>query len=208
MYFLIDYRLLLQENMKLIEINKTLYRKRLNIVIVSFIASLAICSLLFGSIFIELFGEPSQVTNTVNEISIQVGGETIEDKNSNFKYNLLGVILSLIGCGATLYLSRNSAFFKEIYYVWQLKQIHNTIYRRLKKINAAATINESQSDVNALIILKFYYDSLKQVYLLDDNTLVISALEKKAESLENTINSQNFTVSIEQFNLDLLALYK
>ena len=65
--------------MKLIEIDKALYRKRLNIVIVAFIATLTVVALLFGAVLIELFATPI----TSPEVS-------------NFRFNLLGVILALI----------------------------------------------------------------------------------------------------------------
>ena len=43
--------------MQLIEINKTRYRKHLNIIIVSFVATLLALSLAFGSILIYFFSD-------------------------------------------------------------------------------------------------------------------------------------------------------
>ena len=45
--------------MKLIEIEKQLYRKRLNHIIICFVSSFAILSLVFGSLLITLFSEPN-----------------------------------------------------------------------------------------------------------------------------------------------------
>jgi hypothetical protein len=89
-----------------------------------------------------------------------------------------------------------------VYYVWQIKQQQNAIYRKLKKIKAAA-----DDDVNALIILNFYYTSLKQIYLLDDNTLTMSKLDKDISELNTRIENKNLTLSTDQFNKSLLVDY-
>jgi len=182
--------------MKIIEIDKKTYRKRLNIVIVSFIAIFAILAVTFGTALIAMFA--SDVTLIDN-----VSGET----NSNFKYNLLGVILALLVSGGILHQLRHSVFFKEIYYVWRLKQLHNIIYRRLKKIKAAAK-NDPKVDINALIVLNYYYIGLKQLYLLDDNTLVISTLHKNIAELDTILTSKNIEVTSEQFEPEMLVSYK
>jgi len=165
--------------MQLIDIDKTRYRKHLNIVIVSFISALLVLALIFGQLLIASFAQEG-----VN----------------NFRYNLLGVVLSLLGCAAILHTLKHSTFFKEIYYVWQVKQIQNSIYRKLKKIKAAANNN----DINALVVLSFYYQSLKQVYQLDDNTLTISKVDKDFSDLENQITNENLTISAEKFDKKLL----
>jgi len=168
--------------MQLINIDKVRYRKHLNIIIAGFIATLLVLALSFGQLLIISFAEAG-----VN----------------NFRYNLLGVILAIFACAAILHTLKNSDFFKEIYYVWQVKQIQNLIYRKLKKIKAAA----DSDDINALIILSFYYQSLKQVYELDDNTLTITTVNKDLSDLNETITNKNLSVSAEQFDQKLLASY-
>jgi len=182
--------------MKLIEIDKNVYRKRLNIVILCFIASLAILAIAFGALFIEIFA--SDIPKIENITS---------EQSSNFRYNLMGVILAMLVCMGILHRLRNSEYFKEIYYVWRLKQIHNTIYRRLNKIKSSAK-NEQAIDVNALIILNYYYIGLKQLYLLDDNTLILSTLHKNTEELNNTLTDRKIEISSEQFKQEMLASYK
>ncbi len=168
--------------MQLIEINKIRYRKHLNIVIAGFIGTLLVLALVFGQLLIAAFAQEG-----VN----------------NFRYNLLGVVLSLLACAAILHTLKTSNFFKEIYYVWQVKQIQNLIFRKLKKVKAAAN-----NDVpNALIILSFYYQSLQQVYQLDDNTLTITKVNKDLSDLQETIANKNFTISVEQFDKKLLSSY-
>ncbi len=187
--------------MQLIEIDKVRYRKHLNIVIVGFVATLLVLSLAFGSILIYFFSDidltvVSQATGDLTEQA-----EIVSE--SNFKFNLLGVILSLLACMAILHSLKNTKFFNEIYYVWQLKQIHNSIFRKLKAIKIAV----KKDDINAFIILNFYYHSLKQIYLLDDNTLTISSVEKNIVELNDKIQSKNLAIELEQFDKSLLVAY-
>jgi len=168
--------------MQLIEIDKRRYRKHLNIVIVGFISMLLVLALIFGQVLIASFAQEG-----VN----------------NFRYNLLGVVLSLLGCAAILHTLKHSDFFKEIYYVWQVKQIQNLIYRKLKKVKAAV----KNDDTNAFIVLSFYYQSLKQVYQLDDNTLTITKVNKDLTDLQATIANKNLAISAEQFDKTLLSSF-
>jgi hypothetical protein len=168
--------------MQLMNIDKALYRKNLNIVIVGFIATLLILALIFGQLLISIFSQEGV---------------------SNFRYNLLGVVLALLACMAILHTLKQSIFFKEIYYVWQIKQIQNLIYRKLKKIKNAAKNSEKE----ALIILTFYYQSQQQIYQLDDNTLTMSKLNKDISDLQETISNQALIISAEQFDKKLLSSY-
>jgi hypothetical protein len=169
--------------MQLINIDKARYRKHLNIVIGGFIVTLLILSLVLGQLLIASFGQ---------------------EGINNFRYNFLGVVLALLACGAVLHSVKNSLFFKEIYYVWQVKQIQNLIFRKLKKIKAAAENDEA----NALIILLYYYQSLQQVYQLDDNTLTITSVDKKLNELQETITNKCLDISAEQFTKKLLDSYR
>lgn len=168
--------------MKLINIDKTRYRKHLNIIIAGFIGTLLVLALMFGQLLITVFAQ--------------------EDV-SNFRYNLLGVVLSLLACAAILHTLKNADFFKEIYYVWQIKQIQNSIYRKLKKIKSAANNDEE----DALTILAFYYQSLQQVYQLDDNTLTITKVNKDLSDLQETIANKNLNINADRFDKKLLSSY-
>ncbi|SUI61040.1 DUF3087 domain-containing protein [Shewanella morhuae] len=171
--------------MKLQEIDKTRYRKNMNLLIVILVLSLVGLSLAFGSVLIAIFG------------ATPIPGEP----TGNFHLNLLGVILSVGLCGAVLHHVKERPFFREIYYVWRLKQLHNRIYRKLVKIKAAA----AQNDVNALITLLFYYTTLRQVYLLDDNTLTLPALTQDLNRLNAQIDSLGLLLSAEQFTPEMLS---
>ncbi len=187
--------------MQLIDIDKARYRKHLNIVIVGFIVSLLVLSLAFGAILINLFStvDFTDVEQVVNAATEFVKGE----EQSNFKYNLLGVILAVLANAAVLHSVKGSDFFKEVYYVWQLKQIQNLVYRKLRKIKAAAKKGEKQ----ALIILSFYYKSQKLVYTLDDNTITLTTVEKEIANVEQLINDNNVEVCATEFDKNLIATY-
>ena len=170
--------------MKLIDIDKAIYRHRLNRVIIGFIASLSILSIIYGAMLIATFAGNAE-------------------QASNFKFNFIGVILALLTCAAGLHQLKSKEYFREIYYVWQLKQIQNLIYRKLKRIKNAL----KDDDINAMIILNYYYQSLKQVYLLDDNTLTISTLNNDQEKLNELIANKNISISTEQFDKSMLTSY-
>jgi hypothetical protein len=168
--------------MQLMKIDKARYRKHLNIVIVGFIATLLILALTFGQLLIMGFGEEGA---------------------NNFRFNLLGVVLSLLACMAALHTLKVSEFFKEIHYVWQIKQIQNLIYRKLTKVKKSADNLEQ----NSLIILSFYYQSQQQVYQLDDNTLTLSKVNKEIADLEAIITENNLTISADQFDKKLITSF-
>lgn len=189
--------------MKLKDIDKAVYRKHLNIIIVGFIASLLTLALVYGQALIMLFADSTQLlANPANVTTGELVNEA-SGTESNFRYNFMGVLLALLTCVFALHRLRFSAFFSEVYYVWQVKQQQNLIYRKLKKIKAAAEADDV--NVNALIILNFYYVSLKQVYLLDDNTLTMSKLNTDINELNTQLENLNLTLSTDQFEPSMLA---
>ncbi|MGS0689770.1 DUF3087 domain-containing protein [Shewanella sp. 30m-9] len=171
--------------MQLMEVDKQSYRKSTNLVIMGFVASLAILALAFGALLIHFFGAP-----------VSASGES----TGNFHLNFIGVLLALATCSAVLNSQKQKPFFKEVYYVWRLKQLHNQIYRKLAKIKAAA----DNDDTNAFIILSFYFASLKQVYTLDDNTLTISKVEQDQAQLNEKIAALGIAITPEQFEPEIL----
>ena len=168
--------------MQLKSIDKARYRKHLNIIIAGFIATLLVLALVFGQLLIASFSQEGA---------------------NNFRFNLLGVILALLACAAILHQLKHSTFFTEIYYVWQIKQLQNLIFRQLKKIKQAA----ENEDHNALITLLFYYQSQQQVYQLDDNTLTLSSVNKKLSDLQETIANKNISLKAEHFDKKMLTYF-
>ena len=186
--------------MQLIDIDKVRYRKHLNIVIVGFISSLLVLSLLLGTLLISLFSTAGEVNDLVKAASDAVQVE----QDTNFRYNLLGVVLALLANGAILHSIKNSEFFTEIYYVWRIKQLQNLVYRKLKKIKVAGKSGEEK----ALIILSFYYQSQLQIYKLDDNTITLETIEKHFQQVNDSIAEYGLTISADQFEKSMIASYK
>jgi hypothetical protein len=186
--------------MQLIDIDKARYRKHLNIIIVGFIASLLVLSLAFGAILIHFFSTVVELSGVESIANVAAEGA---EPDTNFRYNLLGVILALLANAAILHSVKESDFFKEVYYVWQVKQIQNLIFRKLKKIKAAAKNGEKE----ALIILSFYYQSQKLVYTLDDNTITLNAVEKEIAAIAQLIDDNKVELSVTEFDKSLLATY-
>ena len=194
--------------MKLKDIQKPVYRKHLNIIIVGFIASLLILALAYGQGLVMLFADSAKLmANPTNVAAGEIANE-VATTESNFRYNFFGVLLALLTCVFVLHRLRFSAFFSEVYYVWEIKQQQNAIYRKLKKIKVAASNDDPAAvDVNALVILNFYYASLKQIYLLDDNTLTMSKLNTDISELNRRIENLHLTISTDQFDKSKLADY-
>lgn len=179
--------------MKLQNIDKLQYRHRLNRIIIGFIISFALLSLGFGTLLIELFGYTGE----------QVV-ENMAEKPSNFKFNLAGVVIALVICGAILHRLRENEYFNEVYYVWQVKQLQNLIYRKLNKIKSAAT---EKSDVEAIKVLNFYYESLKQVYQLDDNTLTMSTVDAEHQQIITLAEKHQIRLDNAEFDKQVLNNY-
>ncbi|MEZ9894470.1 DUF3087 family protein [Vibrio lentus] len=174
--------------MKLQKINKEEYRKKMNLLLVSLVGSLALFAIVFGSILIELFGSAGSVTG---------------EATGNFHLNVLGVILSVALNAFIASRVKGHDYFKEALYVWNLKQIHNQIYRKLKRIQPKA----EQGDREALTILYFYYTTQKQVYDLDNNTLTIETVQKSLDNIVELSEKWSIELDIETFSKDLVARF-
>lgn len=170
--------------MQLINVDKTTYKKRLNLISVVLVGALAVLAIGFGSLLIALFGAPS------------VSGES----TGNFHLNLIGVIGAALVCAAALSRLKHTAYFIEVYYVWRLKALQNRIYRKVKTIKQQA----NENDRDAIVVLYFYYHSLKQVYSLDNNTLTLPELEKNIQALQQQIDSLGIQVNVEDFDTSLI----
>ncbi|SET49814.1 DUF3087 family protein [Thalassotalea agarivorans] len=171
--------------MKLIQINKDNYKKTLNKAVIGFVILFAVLSITFGTILINIFVD-TPIT----------GSET----PNNFRFNLLGVILALLCCAAIVSSIKNKPLFSDLLYVWQLKQLQNRIYRRLKKLQKA----QKESNLDALTILLFYYESLSLVYNLDDNTLTMSSVSKDLAKVKGDIEQLNVEISVDDFDVGMV----
>ncbi|MFA0158805.1 MULTISPECIES: DUF3087 family protein [Vibrio] len=174
--------------MKLQKINKEEYRKKMNLLLVSLVGSLALFAIVFGTILIELFGSATSITG---------------ESTGNFHLNVLGVILSVALNAFIASRVKGHEYFKEALYVWNLKQIHNQIYRKLKRIQPKA----EQGDRDALTILYFYYTTQKQVYDLDNNTLTIKTVQQSLDNIVELSDKWSIELDIEAFSKDQVAKY-
>lgn len=185
--------------MQIKNINKQVYRRHLNRVIIAFILCFMILSILFGQLLLLIFVDLGSDVNTA------LSKVEANQPKSNLGYNATGVLIALIVCSAIINKIKSTRYFSEILYVWQMKQLHNLIYRRLPKIKAAA----EQGKQDAFIILTFYYQSLEQIYCLDDNTLTLAELHKAQSQLAEQIQNRQLTatISAEQFNKSMVLDY-
>ena len=160
----------------------------MNLLLVSLVGSLALFAIVFGSILIELFGSVGSVTG---------------EATGNFHLNVLGVILSVALNAFIASRVKGHDYFKEALYVWNLKQTHNQIYRKLKRIQPKA----EQGDREALTILYFYYTTQKQVYDLDNNTLTIKTVQQSLDNIVELSEKWSIELDIEAFSKDLVAKF-
>ncbi|MFH0261485.1 DUF3087 domain-containing protein [Vibrio mediterranei] len=168
--------------MKLQTIDKQLYRSRLNIVIIACIATLAISSLAISQTLIYLFPSSS---------------------GSHFHWNLLGVMISAIGLVIVLLKLKAQPKMKEVVYVWELKQALNLIYRKNRKLLAAA----EQGNADAMLALQFSYEGSRQLWQLDDNTITISSLNTAQENLDEWIQKYGVTINVSDYDSAILKQF-
>lgn len=167
--------------MKLKTIDKSLYRKRLNILIAISIVLLMAVSLSVSSSLIAIWGS-------------EVDGD-------NFIWNLIGVIAGGLVVFGVLKVLSTKPFMAEVNYVRGLKHEMNRIYRSSKKLEAAIESNNEK----ALIVSYFNLQASKQVYELDNNTLTMDELNVKIQRLAAQIESLGLSISTEDYRPELLS---
>ena len=168
--------------MQLINIDKPLYRSRLNIVIVACIASLAVLSLAISQTLIQLL--PSE-------------------SGSHFYWNLLGVAVSAIVLLMILIKLKTHPKMREVAYIWDLKQALNLIYRKNRKLLAAA----KQGNVHAMLALQFSYEGSRQLWQLDDNTITIDNLNNAQLQLDHWAKEYDAQLDITNYHSGLLKAF-
>lgn len=160
--------------MKLENIDKTTYRKHLNRVIAGSAIAFAALAIGLAQATIFLF---------------------TDREGSHFAINLSGVIVAMIIVGTVLNKIKHHPYMYEVYYVWRLKQQINYITRKLKAVETAA----DQNDPKAIHTLYFYYKACRQLYLLDDNTIIMDELSVKSAALDSKIDDLNLTLDASDY---------
>jgi len=136
--------------MQLHSVDKALYQRRFKYIAGALALSLAVLGLGFSTLLIACFGQPSD----------------------NTLLNALGVLLALVVLLLALQKLKTQPYFHEVHYVWGLKHELNLITRKLRHIKAAA----QQGSETAMTALAFSYAGSRQLWSLDDNTLVMEDL--------------------------------
>ena len=165
--------------MKMIEINKTRYRKHLNIVMATVIACLAVGSLAFAQLLIFLFPSGS---------------------GSHFHWNLLGVVVTAMTILLAIRHFKDHPFLFEVQYVWLLKKELSLVSRKIHKLEDAAL----EGNKNAMLALQFSYSGSRQLWTLDDNTITMEGLNKHQQKLDETLLSFNINLDLNDYHRDLL----
>ena len=168
--------------MKLESIDKSVYRSHLNRILWVSIVAFASMSLLISQVTIYLF---------------------TDREGTHFWLNVMGVVVSMIIIGSVFNRIKSHPYFYEVYYVWRLKQQINYIIRKNKALEQAV----EQDDVQAITIMAFYYKACEQLYTLDDNTITMSALNKKSNALQEKIDALNLSIDISDYSVDMLKAY-
>lgn len=169
--------------MKLMDIDRKRYRRRLNWVFGGIAVALMTIAIGASSILIRLFSTPEE---------------------SHFWLNVAGVVIAAAMVLALLQKLRPHPFMKEVVYVWDLKQVLNRIYRRERKLEAAAEAGNSK----ALIIMNFFYRGSKQLYELDDNLVTIDELIDKIRYHDKRLAEAGLTNDTDTFDTAMLDQFE
>lgn len=165
--------------MQLLPIDKQRYRQRLNRITVCSIMALIVISLSASTLLIALLSD---------------------GQSSNFWLNVSGVAIACFIVGMTLKHLQPHPYFTEVAYIWQLKHELNLIQRKMSQIEAAA----SQNNPIALVVLAFSYQASKQVWQLDDNTLMMSELNIAENKLQQQITAAGLHIDPTAYQRSLL----
>ena len=170
--------------MELKQIDKTLYKQRLNRFQGGLVVMLFVVGLAASSLYIELFGNPA---------------------GSNFIYNLAGVITAVLSAIALFSAIKEKPYMAEIRYVWKLKQELNRIYRASRKLEAALQ-DEQNSEVfqTALVIRYFSLHGSRHLYQLEDNTLTLDDLNQQINEFDERLSRLDVTVSTDDYRQELI----
>ncbi len=166
--------------MTLTDIDKVRYRRHLNHVFIGSGLALAALSLLLSQLLIALFPDPS---------------------GSHFHWNALGVLVAATIVGMSLSHYRYHSYLTEVLYVWELKRSLNKITRKMRKVEAAAKLG----NINALQALQFSYAGSRQLWLLDDNIIIMEELAIKQAELDALAEKFNVTLNIADYKESMLS---
>ncbi len=165
--------------MQLVDIDKNTYRSHLNVVIVAAVAVFSALGVGISALLVYWFGA---------------------EQGQNFYLNLLGVSIGGGIAAWCLHRLKNTAYFYEVAYVWDLKQELNLINRKLTVLKKAV----DAQDPAAMTIMLYNLQGSKQLWQLDDNILNLQELELELIQLEHKIRASGLTLDANQYQRTML----
>lgn len=144
--------------MQLEDINKARYNKHIKITFIAICIFMLTVSLTVSTLLIHFWGGPD--------------GE-------NLHWNIAGVIIAALLLAKILTTYKQHPFLYEAVYMRKVKAELNRIYRKQRKIKAAA----AEGDARAMAILDFSYRASRHVFELDNNTITLDDLTKNQNDL-------------------------
>lgn len=160
------------------QINKHEYKKRVNQLQLGIVVTLLLMSLVMSE-FLRL---------------LLVSGD------SHFGLNVTSVVLSVIIVAFTVYRFKHHPYWSDILYIWQLKQVLNRIYGKLRWIEEGLAADNP----TAITVQFFYLKASYFVYSLEDNTLTLSDISKQLNELNEQIERLELNLSVDDFDESLL----
>lgn len=164
--------------MRLENIDKPLYKKRLNWFQGSLVVALLALSVGLSQLYIFLWS---------------TGG-------SNFWLNVAGVATAVVLLAVVVNRIKDKPFMYEIMYVWRLKNELMRVYRHTKPLDAALAKGESY----AYIIKYFHLHGSKHLYQLEDNTVTMDELNRQIREFDQVLAERHLSISAEDYHPDLL----
>ena len=159
--------------MKLENIDKARFKKRLNRFQAALVAGLLVLSLALSQIYTGLWGSG----------------------DSNTLLNLAAVGTSLFVLAGIMNLIKDKPWMYEIRYMRQLKAELNRIYRASRKLEQA--LEEDNPD--AIVVKYFQLHGSRHLYQLEDNTLTLEELNRQIADLDERIKQRGMQVSAEDY---------
>lgn len=170
---------MLEFHMRLRAIDKNRYSKHYKMVFGAIVLALIVFSLSTSALLIRFFSTPEA---------------------SHFVQNLAGVIVAALLVSYGVYRFRYHPFMDEVIYVWNLKQQLNRIYRKQRKIEPLV----DENNLDAMVIMNYFYQGSKQLYELDDNTITLDNLAIKFNHLNNRLEQTGLKLTTEEYAPDML----
>lgn len=164
--------------MQLKNIDKAVFKKRLNRFQAGLVGGLLVLSLGLSQVFIALWS----------------------DGDSNTLLNLAAVAVSAFILAGIVSVIKDKHYMAEISYVRSLKAELNRIYRSSRKLEKAL---EEEREI-AFVIRYFQLHGSRHLYQLEDNTLTLDDLNRQIAEFDERLAAMGLTPVVEDYSPELL----